>query len=107
MPMPPYPVLCYQPGCGKPACFKIAATWSDGHTRELKTYGLVCADCLVAWYRRALARQKVCRLARGETLEPPGIFEISHGRRDRQLVRRTDLERESYSADPPDPISPT
>jgi hypothetical protein len=107
MPMPPYPVLCYQPGCGQPARFKIAATWSDGHTRELKTYGLTCSGCLRDWFRRAIARQKVCRLARGETLETPGIYELNSGQRDRQLLRRLDLEREHVSADPPDPLSPT
>ena len=37
MPMPPYPVLCYRPGCGKPAVYKIAARWSDGVTEELTT----------------------------------------------------------------------
>ena len=37
MPMPPYPILCYRQGCEKPAVYKIAAQWSDGITRELKT----------------------------------------------------------------------
>lgn len=92
MPMRPYPVLCYEPGCGQPAQFKIAATWSDGHTRELKTYGLTCAACLGRWFQRACARQLGCRLTVGETLDAPGIYEMCHGQRDRLLVRRTDLE---------------
>jgi len=94
MPMPSYPVLCTQPDCGRTACFKIAARWSDGHTGELKTYALTCRPCLPVWFRRAIERQKVCRLARDETLEPPGIFEMLRGQRDRLLVRRLDLERE-------------
>ena len=37
----------YRPGCSAPACdrpaiYKIAATWSDGTSRELKNYGLAC-----------------------------------------------------------------
>src|SRR5262249_39941070 len=32
MPMSPYPVICYRPGCGRPALYKIAARWSDGVT---------------------------------------------------------------------------
>jgi hypothetical protein len=88
--MPPYPVLCLR--CGKPAVFKIAARWSDGATGELKTYALCCADCLPAGFREARLKQAACRRAPGESLEPPGIYEWEHGRRDRQLVRRTDLE---------------
>lgn len=91
--MPSYPLICYQPGCGQPARFKIAARWSDGHTSELKTYGITCEVCLGTWFARALARQKVCRLTRGETLEIPAIFELIQGPRERQLVRREDLER--------------
>jgi len=30
----PYPGLCYRPGCGLPALYKIAARWSDGITFE-------------------------------------------------------------------------
>src|SRR5215468_6939454 len=90
--MPPYPVLCYTRGCGKPAAYKIAARWSDGVTQELKTYGLTCADCLAEWFRRSLTRRAACRLAAGEKLEAPGIYELSRGSRDRQLRRREDLE---------------
>ena len=46
MPMPPYAVLCYRPGCDRPAAYKVAARWSDGVTEELKTYSLCCAECL-------------------------------------------------------------
>ena|SRR5438128_1502272 len=92
MPMPPYPVLCYRDGCGRPAVYKIAARWSDGITQELKTYALSCAECLPDWFRRGREKQAACRLARGETLEPPGIYRLVHGRRDRQLERLSDLE---------------
>ncbi|HZT82749.1 MAG TPA: hypothetical protein VFA26_21140 [Gemmataceae bacterium] len=94
MPMRPYPVLCYTPGCGRPAVYKIAARWSDGVTEELKTYGLACADCLAGWFRRSRERQAACRRAPGEVLEAPGIYEWASGKRDRELVRRPDLERQ-------------
>jgi hypothetical protein len=94
MPMPSYPVRCYEPGCGRPAVYKIAARWSDGITKELKTYGLTCAECLAAWFQRSCAEQAACRLTRGETLDSPGIYELACGSRDQQLVRREDLEEE-------------
>ena len=93
MAMPPYPILCYRPGCGQPALYKIAARWSDGATQELKTYALTCATCLADSFHRSRQKQAACRLAPGETLEAPGIYELEHGRRDQQLQRRPDLEQ--------------
>ena len=90
--MPPYPVLCYTRGCGKPAAYKIAARWSDGLTQELKTYALCCPECLGDWFTRSRAKQALCRRAPGEVLESPGIFEWGRDRRDRELPRRPDLE---------------
>jgi hypothetical protein len=92
MSLPPYPVLCYRPGCGQTAVFKIAAKWSDGTTYELKTYSLCCEACLPGQLADAKRRHAVCRTAPGETLEPPGVYELTRGTRDRQLVRRTDRE---------------
>ena len=90
--MPPYPVLCYQPGCGQPAAYKIAARWSDGITGELKTYGLTCENCLPAWFRRSLEKQKACRRASNEVLEPAGIYRLQKARRDADLERAMELE---------------
>jgi hypothetical protein len=90
MPMSPYPLCCYR--CGQPAIYKIAARWSDGVTQELKTYGLACENCLAEWFQRSRERQAACRLAPGETLDKPGIWELTRGRRDRELTRRTELE---------------
>jgi hypothetical protein len=97
MPMPPYAVLCYTPGCGQPASYKVAAAWSDGVTSELKTYGLACAACLAAWYRRAKERQAACRVAFGETLDGPGIYRIERGYRDQHLLRLPDVEAKIVS----------
>ena len=90
--MPPYPVMCYAEECSNEAVFKIAARWSDGVTRELKTYFLACPGCLAELYRRAKLKKAACRLAAGETLGEPEVFEMTRGRRDRDLVRRADLE---------------
>ena len=92
MPMSPYPVRCYRPGCGQLAVYKIAARWSDGVTQELKTYALSCAACLPAWFRTACAKQAACRLAPNEELDRPAVFELVRGCRDQQLPRRADLE---------------
>jgi hypothetical protein len=93
MPMPSYPLRCYTPSCEELAVYKIAACWSDGVTRELKTYALACSACLAAAFRRSRGKQAACRLAPGETLEAPGIYELVRGRRDPQLLRRADLEQ--------------
>jgi hypothetical protein len=90
--MPPYPVLCYTSGCGRPAVYKIAARWSDGVTEELKTYALCCAECLAESFRRSCEKQAACRRAPGEILERPSIYELARGQRDRALVRRAELE---------------
>ena len=94
MPMPPYPVLCYTKGCGQPAVYKIAARWSDGVTEELKTYALSCEECLADWFRLSRQKQAACRTAPGEILEPPGIYRLDHGKRDRQLERILELEQQ-------------
>jgi hypothetical protein len=89
-----YPVFCYRPGCGQPAVYKIAARWSDGVTQELKTYALTCPDCLRDLFRRSCFKQTACRLAPGEILEIPGVYDLVHGKRDQQLGRRPDLEQQ-------------
>jgi len=91
--MPPYQVFCYTPGCKHLAVYKIAARWSDGVTGELKTYALSCGDCVATWLRRSREKPAACRLAVGETLETPSIYDLERGRRDRQLQHRADLEQ--------------
>jgi len=87
--MPPYPVQC---DCQSPAEFKIASEWSDGPTRELKTYFLSCAGCLRSHLERACEKQRTCRVTPGETLERPGVYELVLGGSHREIIRRTDLE---------------
>ena len=92
MPISSYPVMCYAAGCPNRAEFKIAARWSDGITTELKTYSLACAACLPALLKSAMAKRAACRLAPGETLDAPGVYELHRGDRDQTLRRRPDLE---------------
>ena len=94
MPMPPYPIVCYTRGRGRPAVYKIAAQWSDGITAELKTYALSCPECLAELFRGSRSRQVSCKLTQGEILEPPGIYRLERGQRDQQLQRLKELERE-------------
>ena len=92
MPIPAYPVICYGVGCGHAARYKVAATWSDGQTCELKTYAIACELCILALWNDAKRRRLGCRLIPGETLDAPCIYELMRGSRDRTLVRRNDLE---------------
>ena len=89
--LPPYRVMCGKE-CSREAAFKIAARWSDGVTRELKTYFLACEECVSELYAQALVKKSACRLAADESLADPEVFELTRGHRDRQLVRRTELE---------------
>jgi hypothetical protein len=98
MPMPPYTVVCYTPGCGQKAVYKIAAQWSDGLKSELKTYALCCTACLPAWFGTARAKQATCRLAPGEALQPPGIYHLERGQFDHQLRRAEDMEQQLRAA---------
>jgi hypothetical protein len=94
MSMPSYPVLCYAPKCQNLAAFKVAARWSDGITDELKTYYLACPDCLPRLFSTAVVKRTTCRLAPGETLDAPGIYELNRGERDKKLKKRRDLEND-------------
>ncbi|MBX3397367.1 MAG: hypothetical protein KF873_01385 [Gemmataceae bacterium] len=85
-----YPIICYS--CASPAEYKVAAEWSDGQTRELKTYALACAACLAASFAKAKVKQARCRLLPGETLSVPRVFAMCRGTRDLKLERKPELE---------------
>ena len=87
----PFVVRCTMQGCQETAGYKIASEWSDGTTKELKTYGLACEKHLEALFRRSREKQRGCHVAEGESLSTPHIFRIETDRRDRELVRLTDL----------------
>ncbi len=94
MPMPSYPVYCSSKACKNLATHKIAAQWSDGAHKDLKTYALCCPECLPAEFALSLQKHDLCRVLPGETLESPGIYHLKRGARDIQLQRLDELERE-------------
>ena len=96
-----YRIQCYGKDCPREAVYKIASRWSDGVTGELKTYSLCCADCLPDHFRFSRDKQSACRLAAGETLEPPGIYLIRRGAHDYELRRLTDVESQLTNARDP------
>lgn len=87
-----YPIGCTHHGCQRLAVYKLAARWSDGATSELKTYALACAECLPALFRQCVEKNALCRRARGETLDPPAVYRLAAGQRDRHLERCPELE---------------
>lgn len=93
-----YVVYCTNPGCSQRAEYKIASRWSDGVTAELKTYGLVCAQCLPQAFRESIRKQAECRRAPKEILEPPGIYRLAPGKGDLELERLFDLEDQLRSS---------
>ena len=72
-----YPVTCTT--CTTPARYKIAAVWSDGLKRELKTYFLSCDGCLPGHLAAARAKHAGCTMTEGESLLAPAVFERSEG----------------------------
>lgn len=82
-----YQPVCTAPGCGRPALFKIAAVWSDGTSRELKTYALACEGHRETLLQASESRQADLRLAEGETVERVGIYQLLPGVRDAELSR--------------------
>jgi hypothetical protein len=80
-----YPPGCSTPGCSTPALYKIAASWSDGSSRELKNYGLACDQHRD--HELAFARQRHERLPRGEDeiVAPVELYPLIPGCRDRDL----------------------
>jgi hypothetical protein len=85
------------PNCEEPACYKVAAPWSDGRFSELKTYGHACADHLRAVFRAAEERRAAYRPAPGESVLGIQIYRSESGRLDRDLERLTDLEEKYRS----------
>jgi len=92
MPLADWRIVCYTPGCGRTAEFKIAARWSDGIISELKTYSLSCPDCVAAHFPIAVAKKRECPQAEGEILDDPRVYRLIRGERDRTLQACPELE---------------
>jgi hypothetical protein len=80
----------YRPGCsasacGQPALYKIAAAWSDGTSRELKNYGLACADHSESQLDAARNRVRSLKLGDAESVGPVELYVLRTGCRDVDL----------------------
>ncbi len=82
-----YEPACSVPGCTHPAIFKVAAVWSDGTSRELKTYGMACEAHRDEVLSEARERSVGLHLAEGEAVEPVGVYQLLPGFRDAELTR--------------------
>ena len=72
-------VICGKPGCGEPAEYKVAATWSAGKFRELKTYGIACKEHYAEAFHAAKARRKDHPPSEEEAQGEIGVFQFQAG----------------------------
>lgn len=85
------PPFTYQPRCSfseghQPATYKVAAPWSYGSMRELKTYALCREEYLERAMARAQAEAAKLVLAEGEALGPIAVYQLLPGIRDAELT---------------------
>ena len=85
-----YQPRCSVRRCDRPALFKVAATWSDGTSRELKNYGTACEGHRADLLARARAHRGTLTLTENETIGPIGVYQLAAGRRDADLKRISD-----------------
>ena len=85
-----YRAGCSAPGCDRPAAYKIAATWSDGTSRELKNYGLACDIHRKSQLTAARSRLNTLKLSDGESVGPVELYMLRTGCRDVDLTRLAD-----------------
>jgi hypothetical protein len=81
---------CSAIGCDETAVYKIAATWSDGTSRELKNYGLACEVHRDTQLEVAQLHHAGLQLSEGETVGPVELYLLLPGCRDAQLSRVND-----------------
>lgn len=79
----------YQPqcSCGATAIYKIAAPWSDARQKELKNYGLACAQHIREQFQRAKARRGEMPASESESVGEVGIYRLGSGGIDTELER--------------------
>ena len=81
-----YTPVCDVEGCARTASHKVAAPWSDGPLRELKTYGVTCLEHADLLLERVVRKRAALRLSPGETLGDVRLFELVEGLRDAELT---------------------
>lgn len=89
-----YRPVCAVPGCDQPALFKIAATWSDGTSWELKNYGLACEGHRSSQLSAARTRARSLNRSAGESMGPVELYVLRGGCRDVDLKRHCNNEEE-------------
>ncbi len=80
-----YVPRCSVADCGEAAPYKLAASWSDGTSRELKNYGLACPLHRDLQLARAQANRSLLVVSEGEIVGPVEIYELVAGHRDAEL----------------------
>jgi hypothetical protein len=81
-----YRPLCSAVHCEAPALYKIAASWSDGSSRELKNYGLACETHRDSQLAVARRHHEGITLSDGETVGPVELYPLRPGSRDAELI---------------------
>jgi hypothetical protein len=81
-----YQPACSAADCRSPAIYKLAATWSDGTSRELKNYGLACARHCDSQLEAARRRHQALRCSADETVGPVDVYLLQAGCRDAELL---------------------
>ncbi len=82
-----YRAACSSTGCTRPPRYKIAAPWSYGPLRELKNYGLTCAEHCESLLARARASRENLAVGDDEVVGPVELFALAPGHRDVELPR--------------------
>jgi hypothetical protein len=80
-----YPVHCGFDGCRVEARYKVAAPWSNGPIKELKTYALACDAHREPLLQSARLRRSTLTLADGELGGDVGVYILACGKRDSDL----------------------
>ena len=71
-----YTRTCVVPDCAQAPQFKVAAVWSDGPLRELKNYGLTCAQHLDDLLAHARTQQERVAMRDDEQLGPVHVITL-------------------------------
>ena len=77
-----YRPTCSAPGCDALAVYKVAASWSDGMSWELKNYGLSCEAHRLSQLARGKVHRQGLLLGDGEVVGQVGLFELQENARD-------------------------
>jgi hypothetical protein len=85
-----YEPQCSYPGCDRPAIYKVAAPWTNGTIRELKTYGTACDAHRASLLARGRSHREGLQLAEGESVGQVGLYQLLPGVRDAELSQVSD-----------------